>query len=163
MVKPDALKKNIEIVEEVEHGLPNINLDKHLCNTVLKHPLINAIAFSGEGSTVKVSTFLGLKDGVVGGMTLPFDSVVVSFIDTGIGIPVSDQSKIFTKMYRGSNVEDTTGSDSGLGLYVAKTVMNLPQVEGDIWFTSEVGKGTTFYIAFPTKGMKTKEGRTVLE
>ena len=66
-------------------------------------------------------------------------------------------------MFRGSNVEDTTGSDSGLGLYIAKTVMNLPQVRGDMWFTSTVGQGTTFYIAFPTKGMKKKEGRTVLE
>jgi signal transduction histidine kinase len=66
-------------------------------------------------------------------------------------------------MFRGSNVEDTAGSDSGLGLYIAKTVMNLPQIEGDIWFTSSLGQGTTFYTAFPMKGMKKKEGRTVLE
>ncbi len=73
------------------------------------------------------------------------------------------KDSIFSKMFRGSNVKDTALSDSGLGLYVAKTVMNLPQVEGDIWFTSTEGEGSTFYVAFPTKGMKKKEGRTVLE
>lgn len=162
-VKQEAGKKNIEIVEEQEQGLLNVNLDKHLATLVIKQPLTNAIAYSSEGSTVTVSTFMVNSGGVVGSMTFPYDCIVVSVADTGMGIPEADQSKIFTKMFRGSNVQDTTGSDSGLGLYVAKTVMNLPQVEGDIWFTSEVGKGTTFYIAFPTKGMKAKEGRTVLE
>jgi signal transduction histidine kinase len=100
---------------------------------------------------------------MIGSMSIPEDSIVVAVTDTGIGIPLADQSKIFTKMFRGSNVEDTVGSDSGLGLYIAKTVMNLPYVEGDMWFTSVEGQGTTFYTAFPVKGMKKKEGRTVLE
>ncbi len=162
-VQGEARKKNIEIIEEVEQGLPNLNLDKQLSSLVIKQPLTNAIAYSNEGATIKTSTFLVNTGGVVGTMTFPFDCIVVSVTDTGIGIPDTDQSKIFTKMFRGSNVQDTVGSDSGLGLYIAKTVMNLPQVDGDIWFTSTVGKGTTFYIAFPTKGMKVKDGRTVLE
>lgn len=162
-VKPEASKKNIEILEEREQGLQNISVDKHLCTLVLKQPLTNAIAFSSEGSTVKVSSICVSQGGTIGGVILPKESIVVSVADSGIGIPEADQGKIFTKMYRGSNVQDTTGSDSGLGLYVAKTVMNLPQIDGDIWFTSAVGEGTTFYVAFPTKGMKKKEGRTVLE
>jgi signal transduction histidine kinase len=96
-------------------------------------------------------------------MYLPKECVVVSVEDTGIGIPEADQAKIFTKMFRGSNVDETEGSDSGLGLYVAKTIMNLKYVDGDIWFTSVAGKGTTFYVGFPTTGMKKKDGRTVLE
>ena len=162
-VQSEALKKKIEFIEEKEEGLQNILVDKHLTTLVLKQPLINAIAFSKDGNSVKVSTFCVSSGGVVGGMVVPEESIVVSVVDSGIGIPDQDQSKIFTKMFRGSNVEDTVGSDSGLGLYVAKTVMNLPYVEGDMWFTSIVGQGTTFYTAFPIKGMKKKEGKTVLE
>ena len=159
----EALKKKIVIIEEKEERLQNILADKHLTTLVLKQPLTNAIAFSKIDSIIKVSIFCVSSGGTVGGMIVPLESIVVSVEDSGIGIPEADQSKIFTKMFRGSNVEDTTGSDSGLGLYIAKTVMNLPQVRGDMWFTSTVGQGTTFYIAFPTKGMKKKEGRTVLE
>jgi signal transduction histidine kinase len=162
-VQSEALKKKIEFVEEKEEGLKNILVDKHLVTLVLKQPLTNAIAFSKNGGSIKVSTFCVSSGGTVGGMVVPEESIIVSVTDSGIGIPDADQSKIFTKMFRGSNVEDTAGSDSGLGLYVAKTVMNLPYVEGDMWFTSTVGQGTTFYTAFPTKGMKKKEGRTVLE
>ena len=159
----DAAKKNIEITREDAPELKNIQADKHICLLVLKQPIGNAIAFSKEGSKVVIKTSVSSSGESFGGVTPKEESIIVSITDTGLGIPPADQGKIFTKMFRGSNVEDTTGSDSGLGLYLAKTVMNLPYVEGDIWFTSEVGKGTTFYVAFPTKGMKKKEGKTVLE
>ena len=162
-LKSETLKKNIEIFEEREEALQNISADKHLVALIIKQPLTNAIAFSRAGSSITISTFCVSSGGTVGGMVIPEESIVVSFADTGIGIPEADKSSIFTKMYRGSNVEDTAGSDSGLGLYVAKTVMNLPQVQGDMWFVSTLGQGTTFYTAFPTKGMKKKEGKTVLE
>lgn len=163
IIKPQASKKNIEIIEEKGQGLTSIKVDKHLSALVLKQPITNAIAFSNEGSTIKVSTSCVSSGEIVGHMAVPEESIVVSISDTGLGIPEADQSKIFSKMFRGSNVEDTIGSDSGLGLYIAKTIMNLPQVQGDIWFTSLVGEGTTFFVAFPKKGMKKKEGRTVLE
>jgi signal transduction histidine kinase len=161
--KPLATEKNVEILEEKQENLPKIMLDKHLCALVLRQPLTNAIAFSSPGSKILVSLFFAKKGSTVGGTQMPKDSVVVYVKDTGLGIPPNDQPQIFGRMFRGSNAEDSPGSDSGLGLHIAKTVMNLSQVDGDIWFESELGKGTTFYIAFPTKGMKKKEGRTVLE
>ena len=162
-VTGEASKKQIEIIEEKEEGLPLLLLDKHLCSLVLKQPLTNAIAFSSSQSKIVVSVFSVAKHSTVGGALLPRNSIIVSVKDTGLGIPVNDQSKIFGRMFRGSNAENAPGSDSGLGLHIAKTVMNLPQVNGDIWFESEVGKGTIFYIAFSTQGMKKKEGGTVLE
>ncbi len=158
-----ASKKQIEIIEEKNGDIPLMMLDKHVCALVLRQPLTNAIAFSLSESKILITTFFAKKGSDVGGYLIPDDSVIVSVKDTGLGIPVDDQSHIFGRMYRGSNAEDSPGSDSGLGLYIAKTVMNLPEVDGDIWFESEIGKVTTFYIAFPTKGMRKKEGRTVLE
>ncbi len=162
-VKDEAAKKQIEILEEKYGDIPKMMLDKHLCNFVLKQPLTNAIAFSSLGSKITITTFCANKRSTVGGVVIQNDSVIVSVKDTGLGIPVKDQSQIFGRMFRGSNAEDAPGSDSGLGLHIAKTVMNLSQVDGNIWFESELGKGTTFYMAFPVKGMKKKEGRTVLE
>lgn len=162
-MKEVSSKKSIEVIHEKKEGLRSIQADKHLCALVLKHPLTNAIAFSKEGGSVKVVTSLVPRHSSVGGVVLSKESIIVSITDTGLGIPEKDQAKIFSKMFRGSNVEDATGSDSGLGLYITKTVMNLAQVGGDIWFESEIRKGATFYIAFPTKGMRKKEGRTVLE
>ncbi len=162
-VHDEASKKDIQIVHECAPDINTMMVDKRLVVLVLKQPLSNAVAFSKSGSTIHVTTSLVPSGAIVGEMTVPFESVVVAVTDTGLGIPEEDKAKIFSKMFRGSNVEDTIGSDSGLGLYVAKTVMTLPQIEGDMWFTSEVGKGTTFYVAFPTKGMQEKVGKTVLE
>lgn len=162
-VRVDASKKNVEILVKSDDGIKHILADKHLCSLVLRQPLTNAIAFSHNGGSIDVHVALSKKDTVVGEMKLPKESIIVSVSDSGLGIPEADKGKIFTKMFRGSNVQDTVGSDSGLGLYLAKTVMNLPYVDGDVWFVSEEGKGATFYIAFPTEGMKKKEGRTVLE
>ena len=65
--------------------------------------------------------------------------------DAGIGIPKEDQKKIFGKLYRASNVQTIDGN--GFGLYVAKGAIE--QQGGRIWFESQVGKGTTFYVEVP--------------
>ncbi len=162
-VQVEASKKKVTFFEKTEGEIKSVLVDKHLCSLILKQPLTNAIAYSHDGGQVEVVTSVAAKNAMVGEMLLPEESIIVSCKDSGIGIPLTDQGSIFNKMFRGSNVHDTVLSDSGLGLYIAKTVINLPFVEGDIWFTSTEGEGSTFYVAFPTKGMKKKEGRTVLE
>ncbi len=69
------------------------------------------------------------------------------FKDTGYGIPKQQQAKVFTKMFRGSNIVLVEPAGTGLGLYIAKAIIN--KSGGDIWFESEEGKGTSFYIKLP--------------
>jgi len=161
VIAQDALRKNVQIHYEEGAGVFNISADKHICTLVVKHLIGNAVAFSQDESFVKVTTSLVAKHSKVGEITIDDESVLLAIKDTGLGIPEKDKSNIFTKMFRGSNVKDTEGSDSGLGLYVTKTIVDI--FGGKIWFDSEEGKGTTFYVAFPTQGMKKKEGTTVLE
>jgi two-component system sensor histidine kinase VicK len=71
-----------------------------------------------------------------------------SVTDTGCGIPKGEQSKIFGKMYRASNVRNTA-EGNGFGLYVAKGAVE--GQGGKIWFTSTEGKGTTFAFELPMK------------
>ena len=54
--------------------------------------------------------------------------------------------------------KDTDGT--GLGLYLAKSIID--HAHGDIWFKSELNKGTIFYLTIPLEGMKKEEGTTKL-
>lgn len=96
----------------------------------------NATSYSPEGSQIE----LGAEqiDG----------HVTVTIKDHGLGIPRAQQAKIFDKFFRGDNVAKTTAG-SGLGLYVAKSMVE--SHGGKIWFESEEGKGTTFFVELPLK------------
>ncbi len=160
-LKKEADKKNVGIVFTNNGPSISVNVDKHLCSTVCKQIVSNALSFSKTGSTITVTIDIVKSGEAYAAHSLREESILVTVVDSGIGIPVNDQSKVFSKMFRASNVKDSDGTGSGLGLYIAKTVMT--SVEGDIWFTSEEGKGSTFYVAFPTRGMKKKEGTTTLD
>jgi signal transduction histidine kinase len=68
--------------------------------------------------------------------------------DNGIGIPENEQDKMFERFSRGSNsTKLDPGGGSGLGLYIAKAVVE--QGGGRIWFESKEGEGTTFHATFP--------------
>ena len=70
-----------------------------------------------------------------------------SIKDTGIGIPITEQKKIFIKFFRAANaiIKETEGS--GLGLFIVKNIIEAHN--GKIWFESEEKKGTTFFFTLP--------------
>lgn len=70
--------------------------------------------------------------------------VIVSVKDTGIGIPNQDQSKIFTKFFRGKNAIVKYTEGTGLSLYMAKIIMKSSREK--MWFESEEEKGATFHF-----------------
>lgn len=73
------------------------------------------------------------------------DRVVLEIEDQGVGIPHSEQEKIFEQFYRGAGSADTGGL--GLGLFLVKEIMGAHG--GTIEVQSEVGQGSTFRLAFP--------------
>jgi len=72
------------------------------------------------------------------------ESVEVAVRDTGAGIPESLQSRIFEPFF----TTKTLGRGTGQGLSMAHAVI-VKRHQGQIWFESEVGKGTTFFIRLP--------------
>jgi signal transduction histidine kinase len=138
-----------------------ILLDKRLASLVVKNVLLNAVSFSKQGGVVLVERMLVQKGNEIGGRKVTEESVIVTIKDKGIGIPLEDQNKIFSKMFKARNVKDSDTTGSGLGLYIAKKVMDI--TGGSLWFISDVEEGSTFFIAFPTKGMKKKNGTTTLD
>jgi len=98
-----------------------------------------------------------LKKGqMVDGKKVSREMLLITVADTGYGIPKEQQDKVFTKMFRADNVRERDPEGTGLGLYLVKSIVE--HVNGTIWFESEEGKGSTFYIALPLEGMKKKEG-----
>ncbi len=108
-------------------------MDKKLLQPILTNLLENAVKYSPPGSTVNLE--LSCQDG----------DVIFLLKDAGIGIPDSDQQRLFEPFHRGSNVGNVPGT--GLGLAVVKKLVDLHG--GQIAVTSVVGVGTTFTVKLP--------------
>ena len=81
--------------------------------------------------------------------------VEVILKDNGIGIPKSEQAKLFDRFYRASNTANTATSGSGLGLYIVQSIVG--QLNGTIRFESEENVGTTFFVSLPKNDATLKE------
>lgn len=102
---------------------------------VMNNILANAVKFSPEGSTIYIATEVFSKH------------VVVSIKDSGIGIPIDIQDSLFD-LFTKSSRKGTNGEETyGLGLAISKQIVEAHN--GEIWFKSEQGKGTTFFVMLP--------------
>lgn len=77
------------------------------------------------------------------------EGVVITIEDKGIGIPENQHPLVFTRFFRGSNINTTDLAGTGLGLYIAREYVKL--LGGNMWFESVEGKGTIFRIFLPMK------------
>jgi signal transduction histidine kinase len=79
------------------------------------------------------------------------DSVEVSVEDEGIGIPQSEQGRIFAKFYRAeTGRRDLVSGGTGLGLFISKEL--LAAMRGRIWVRSREGEGSSFVFSLPLSG-----------
>lgn len=135
----DTVKAGIEndVVIKSEIGeLPKtITSDPELLYQVLENLLSNAVKYSKDGKQVDFK--ITFKDNLL----------LATISDKGIGIPKSEQGKLFERFFRGKNVGIVEGS--GLGLSIVKKCLEV--LEGEITFESEVDKGTTFCVTVPVK------------
>jgi two-component system phosphate regulon sensor histidine kinase PhoR len=130
-----ANKKQIILDIEIPPGLPPVRGDAELLKDVLQNLLDNAIQYTGTGGRIRVTAEAGPRD------------ATVTVADTGIGIPLADQERIFERFYRVDAARSREAGGTGLGLSIAKHIMEAHG--GRLWVESEVGKGSRFSFSIP--------------
>ncbi len=130
-----AQKKGLEIeLIFKKDRYPWVKIDKEKISLVIQNLVENAINYTKQG---KITITLDINN----------DNLFFSVKDTGIGIPESQKSRIFSRFFRGENAILSETEGTGLGLFIAKNIVEAHG--GKIWFESKEGKGTTFYFTIP--------------
>lgn len=137
-----AASKNITLQADIpEEGL-QVEADTSKITVAISNLVRNAIAFSNEGGKVLI------KAGALAG------HVQVSVKDNGIGIPARDLSHVFERFFQVESHLTRRHDGMGLGLSVAKTMVELHG--GRIWVESVEGQGSTFTFLLPLKPVQNK-------
>ncbi len=129
---------------EIPESLPQVNIDHQLFMQVFVNLIDNAVKYTPDGGEIEVSAELG------GTNSEAVNEVIVHVKDTGIGIPLESQSRVFERFYRVDKGRARKMGGTGLGLAIAKHILLCH--DGRIWLESELGQGTVFHFALPIIG-----------
>ena len=136
-LEPFAKASNIKVEFKAQENLPKVLADPSQIQLVIENLLDNAIRYIKEKGKVEIKLE-------------KIDKYCrFEFKDTGVGIPKKDQKYIFQKFFRSENVMKYQTQGSGLGLYIAKSIVE--RSGGKIGFKSQENKGSTFWFTLPIK------------
>jgi signal transduction histidine kinase len=128
LVRPDAQKQHVTIVEQLAGDLPPISADAAQVQQALLNVLLNAIQAMPNAGTLTVRA------------APTQDNVRITITDTGVGVPPENLQKIFSPFFT------TKHRGTGLGLAITRTIVE--KHRGIITVKSERGRGTTFTLEF---------------
>jgi len=146
-LKQKVIEKGITISTEFDPDIPTMRVDKNIIRIVFQNIITNAIRYTKEHGSIWVSLSYLSSGAKVDSNVAIADSIAFVVQDTGIGIKDDDKDKVFSKLFRGENAKAEHAGGSGLGLYIVKSILD--QTSGSIWFKSEEGVGSTFYVMMP--------------
>ncbi len=133
-VRVGAESRHIELALLAEDGL-RVFGDGELLATAVTNLVTNAVNYSGSGTRVGV------------GARRAGDAVEVTVTDQGVGIPATEQERIFERFYRVDEARSRATGGTGLGLAIVKHISNNHGGEVGVW--SQEGRGSTFTMTLP--------------
>jgi len=131
-----AQNKRLSLKTEVAESLPTGLGDEQRLTQVLLNLVGNAIKFTDSGEVCVTARAVN-------------GHFNVSVTDTGPGIPVEHQARIFDQFHQVDSSNTTAKAGTGLGLAIAKQIVEMHG--GRIWVESAMGKGSTFQMELPTR------------
>ncbi len=134
-MQPQMSSKGISLSIDVPDKLPAVHIDSHRIGEVLRNLMENALVHTSKAGTITVTA------------RVQGEWLEVSVTDTGEGIPAEDLSNIFERFYRVDKSRARTTGGSGLGLTIAKRLIEAHG--GQIGVASQIGQGTQFTFTLP--------------
>lgn len=124
-------------------SLPKLLIDEAKMRQVVMNYVDNALFYSADNSTIDIS------------LSRNRNNLIFKVKDTGIGVPRAEKSQLFSKFYRASNARKRRPDGTGVGLYLAKKIIDAHQ--GKILFESSEGKGSMFGFSLPIDKLLVKD------
>lgn len=134
---PMAEQKAVRIETEWPTDMGMLTVDSHLLHMISSNLLSNAIKYTPSEGVVRIHA------------ELDTEHFTLTVADTGMGIPLEEQDRLFSKMFRASNAKANVTDGNGLGLYIVKGAAET--MGGTIVFESQEGVGTVFTVTLPTR------------
>ncbi len=127
-------EKDLILLKDYEAGLPEVVGDRDSLIRVMLNLISNAVKFTQHGTiTCRVKQHNG--------------RIMVSVIDTGMGIAAEDHARVFEKFAQAGDPHTGRSKGTGLGLPISKQIVE--HHGGQIWLESELGKGSAFSFTLP--------------
>lgn len=152
-----AHRKNLDLIwQHPSQPMNTFTADCDLIQKALNSVVDNAIRYTPENKSIKIDIIeinqaltkaQRKKFHIPAGIKKP--GIIISVVNQGIGIPKKEIDNIFEPFYRASNAKDQWVDAKGLGLTLARAI--LQQHQGDIWVISQKDKGTSVYLYLPKK------------
>lgn len=136
-LSPQLAAKEQRLARRTADGLPRALCDPTRAAQVVGNLLSNASKYSPPGSEIGLEIAADSEEGFLR----------VTVTDCGAGIPEEDRPYIFDPFYRAPHAVQTGISGIGLGLYIARALVELHG--GRLWFDSITGQGSAFHVTFP--------------
>lgn len=128
---------NVEVRFQFQKNLSKISIDPYYIKLAIKNLLDNGIRYIKGKGVIEIK------------LEIKKEKVYFEVKDTGAGIPKNDQKHIFQKFFRSANIMKHQTKGSGLGLYIAKSIIK--KSGGEIGFRSLESNGSTFWFTLPLK------------
>jgi signal transduction histidine kinase len=156
-------QRNLRLSTKVSSRLPSVLVDEERISQVLSSLLTNAYLYTlpkgritilaqvQQNKRAEIPEATSLLGSLRQGRSQP-NWIAVSIEDTGIGIMLEDQPRVFQRFFRADHPLVQYHSGRGLSLSIAKSLVELHG--GRIWFQSEAGKGSTFTFTLPVAGQE---------
>ncbi len=132
-IKEKGLNFNLVLPDK---ELPKLDVDKEKIILAIQNLLENAMNYTKTGGIILAGEYSAVQK-----------EFLIKIQDTGIGIPKEQHERVFSRFFRSANALKTETEGTGLGLFIAKNIIEAHG--GKVWFESKENEGSTFFFTLP--------------